>query len=832
MGRRVGLGAIVVVLVSSLLWSLLVVGTRPVSAQAYWESAESVQGAAIVNPPITSTKEQPAQQGKTAQNELVPNWLTLSLLLLGCFVLLAVLGFLLWIGGLLPWRRRGHPAGWGYQVLLTLLAVLAGVVALTPEVFTVFTLPSWIRAVLLAAALVLALAVPVVTLRSAKLEKERGWVQQVRGLLQVPLGTDGRLPRLSVLSPYWLGISPSRYGSVKQRGDDPYVSRVIDNTLDQVLTSERFVLVVGDSKAGKSRTAYEAATRLQHAGRLQDPPVLVPKSTDLLEQLLDLDPPLDLHPEPALLWLDDLTENALAALTLDLLDRLTRKMIVLGALTAQRHDRIMNSDSEIGRNARLALRRATVIRLDADLTKEERAEAEQKYPEERFEASIGEQLVAVDQLTTRYDDAHAGANPHGWAIVQAVIDWTRMDVGRRIRQHELMALCPLYLHELRPHIKHDDKDHAEALGWACQPVVSHIALLEEQTGDLVEPSYTPFDYLVALADGQGGRLSQPILDSGWDKVLALVSPSEALRTGVSAIRRQLRLHAQKTFTAVAAAGDQSEAVSEAEFDLGLLLQAQGNLAEAKAAYQLVIDSGNREVASTAAVTLGLLLKEEGNLKGAKANYQLAINSGNRAAAAMAAGGLGELLKEEGDLKGAKAAYKQAMESGNLEIAPLAALQLGELLLAEGDFVGAKLAYRRATEGGDSEVVPMAAFSLGLILQEEGDLEGAKAAYRGALNSGHVEAAPMAANNLGQLLEKQGDLEGAKAAYRRAIDSDNAEAAPMAALSLGSLLWEQGDLEGAKAAYQRAVNSNDPGLAALASLGLTEVLKSAPPPAAS
>jgi hypothetical protein len=95
------------------------------------------------------------------------------------------------------------------------------------------------------------------------------------------------------------------------------VSRVIDDTLDQALRSRRFILVVGDSKAGKSRTAYEAATRLQCTERLHDLRVLVPKSADLL------DPSLDLSPEPALLWLDDLTESALVALTPALLDRLT-----------------------------------------------------------------------------------------------------------------------------------------------------------------------------------------------------------------------------------------------------------------------------------------------------------------------------------------------------------------------------------------------------------------------------------------------------------------------------------------------------------------------------
>ena len=352
MGHRAGLCATVVVVASSLLWLLLVAGIVTGPAQAQRGSAVSVRIAATVSPQATPTKGQPAHQGKPVQNEQVPSWVTLSLLLVGCAILLAALGFLLWIGGLLPWHRRSQPAGWRYEVLLALLAALASVVALAPQVFAVFTPPIWVRIVLVALAVVLALATAVVKLRSTQREKARSWTQQVRGLLEVPLGATGQLPRLSTLSPYRLGVSPSRYGSEERRGDDPYVSRqVSDGALDQALGSKRFVLVVGDSKSGKSRTAYEAATRLRHASQAHDPRVLVPKSTDLLEQLLDLDPQLNLGPEPALLWLDDLTESALAALTPALLDRLTRQMIVLGTLTAQRHSRVMERDSDIGRTA-------------------------------------------------------------------------------------------------------------------------------------------------------------------------------------------------------------------------------------------------------------------------------------------------------------------------------------------------------------------------------------------------------------------------------------------------------------------------------------------------
>jgi tetratricopeptide (TPR) repeat protein len=795
--------------------------TRP--AQAYQGPAVFVEVAATVSPQpqATPTKGQPARQGETVQNEQVPSWVTLSLLIIGCAVLLAALGFMLWIGGLLPWHRQSQPAGWSYEVLLALLAALVTLVALALPFLAVFTPPIWVRFVLFVPAGALILAVPVVRLRSTQLEKERSWARQVRGLLKQPPGTDGQLPRLSALSPYRLGVSPSRYGGEEQLGDDPYVSRVKDDELDQVLCRKRFVLVVGDSKAGKSRTAYEATARLQRDGRSHDPRVLVPKSTDLIGQLLELDPPLDLSPNPALLWLDDLTESALGALTLDLLDRLTARMIVLGTLTAQRRDRVMNSDSDIGRTAQQALRRATVVRLEAGLTDQERAEAEQKYPKERFEASIGEQLVAVDQLTSRYDDARQGANSHGWAVVQAAIDWMRMDVGRPIRQHELAAICPLYLDHLRAHVTHDDKDHEEALRWACQPVASYIALLQKLPSDRDEPSYEPFDYLVAAADGQDERLPQPILDPAWDKVLALVSSSEALLAGVSAFRRQLRLHAQKIFTDVAAGN--SEVAPGAALVLGSLLMEQGDLEEAKAAYQQAIASGHTYIVSMATLNLGSLLAEQGDLAGARVAFQHALSSDHAETAPITAFNLGLLLTEQGDLAGAKAAYQQAIASGHADVAPRAALNLGNLLMEQGNLAGARVAFQQAIASGHADMTPSAALNFGNLLKEQGNLAGARAAYQQAIASGHADMTPRAAFNLGLLLTEQGDLAGAKAAYQQAIASGHADKTPSAEVNLGLLLAEQGDLAGAKAAYQQAIASGHADMAPTATFNLGNLL---------
>ena len=213
-----------------------------------------------------------------------------------------------------------------------------------------------------------------------------------------------------------LGERSLRWKSVQ--GADPYVRRTADDELDEALRDKPFVLVVGDSKAGKSRTAYEAARRLTNGGP-HDPKVLVPKNAAAVGPLLNLDPSLDLRPAPALLWLDDLTEGELGGLTGELLDRLQHQQVrILATITAQRYERIEASETEIGRTARQALNRATIVLLDTELTEAEQAAALAAYPVETFEAGIGEQLVAAEKLAARYDTARRGGEPHGWALVR------------------------------------------------------------------------------------------------------------------------------------------------------------------------------------------------------------------------------------------------------------------------------------------------------------------------------------------------------------------------------------------------------------------------------
>ena len=88
--------------------------------------------------------------------------------------------------------------------------------------------------------------------------------------------------------------------------------------------------------------------------------------------------------------------------------------------------------------------------------------------------------------------------------------------------------------------------------------------------------------------------------------------------------------------------------------------------------------------AAAALDLGLLLESQGDLAGAEAAYRRADEGGD----ALAALNLGLLLEAQEDLAGAQAAYQRADERGDAT----AALNLGLLLEAQEDLAGAQAAY--------------------------------------------------------------------------------------------------------------------------------------------
>ena len=556
--------------------------------------------------------------------------------------------------------------GWAIEWWIMGLAAGGATLTAALQILKVMKAPTWLFVTLLILTGAVAITAALVGLLKEQAEEHRAWEQAATSYLALGPGKSGRLPTVAEVSPYQLGVSRSGYADLADtHGNDPYVPRrEADDNLRAAISRREppFVILVGASKSGKSRTMYEAVL-----GTLWASPLIVPVSEDAIGKLFSLDPPLDLRRTPAVLWLDDLDEARLGALTPALLDRLRSEVVVVASMTSQRRDRITRSDSDIGRAARLALATATEIHLNYELTDEERRQAEALYPRERFKHSIGEPLVAADQLTARFNAGQID-NPAGRALVQATIDWRRAGLSRPIEDAELRELYPKYLQSIRAGLEPSDDLYKGGLAWACEPLVSHVALLEKVTLG-AEHGFVAFDYLVALLDGQHSYPRQGVLPVIWDFVIDSLAADEAMSAGVTAYLRNDLAGAEHIWRTIA--GGTSAHLAEAALNLGILLEKQGDLEGAREAYQRAIDSEHPEYAPAATSNLGVLLGEQGDLEGAREAYQRAVDSEHPESAPMAALNLGVQLGEQGDLEGAREAYQRAIDFKHPDLSPKA-----------------------------------------------------------------------------------------------------------------------------------------------------------------
>jgi non-ribosomal peptide synthetase-like protein len=562
-----------------------------------------------------------------------------------------------------------------------------------------------------------------------------------------------------------VGVSPSIY--LQRDPDPPYVRREVDELLDQALDQHRFVLVVGSSKAGKSRSAFEAVRR-----RFPASPLAVPAgNASTLAELVG-DAPVGTDWSPLVLWLDDLDRYLGDASGFDreLLGRLRRqddRTVIVATIDLTRWDDLRGTEGEIGWAARRILEHATEIQVLSSLSAAERTEAERLYPEVDLDRGIGEPLAAAPALVWRYRLGQVVA-PIGWAMVQAAVDWRRTGMPRPIAEQELRRLCRRYLEAMHVDPPADRRSYAEGLAWACEPVAPGIALL--QPADRRRSRrFVASDHLVALTDQKAGELGREVAAAAWDLAVATATPEDAVRVGFSAYSR-------------------------------------GNHEVAAAAWSRASASGHAEAAPLAAVNLGLLRERLGDADRAAAAFEQASASGHPHAAPWASVRLGLLRKRLGDAEGAAAAFEQAGASGHPDAAPLASLNLRLL----------------ANRPGDGQGAPEDAMAVVTMLAQ-GDVESARRICERVMASGHPDDAPRAAVDLGALLASQGDIDGARVAFEFAADSGHPDHAPWAVIGLGVLLTRLGDPIYARRAYQNVIESGHPQAAVVAASNL-EILE--------
>jgi eukaryotic-like serine/threonine-protein kinase len=454
---------------------------------------------------------------------------------------------------------------------------LAAAIAVAPVAGLVAT--AWLPGT--SAALVGALIFALVGLVAPVADNARteivGRARQRRDLVgqAVAVSVRGRLPKVSDShDALAFGVHPSAsYGNTRV---PPYVSRDVGDDLHEALRRGGFVLLVGESTAGKSRAAYEAMRAV-----LADYTVVQPSNVDGLTALA----PVISEQRRCVLWLDDL-ERFLGSggLSSELLTRLlgdgTRHMVVLATIRTQEYARYSlgyefdqdENSRRLWRSGRSVIERAQEINLQRRWSTTELARAHVYVADPRIAQAVGqagrfgvaEVLAAGPELMIAVRNAWTpGQRPRGAALVTAAVDCRRAGVGGSLSLTLLGKIHSAYLTarggvDLRPESMDAAIDFATAVVYATtSPLLP--------TGD---GGYIAHDYLVDSLP------ANPIPDGTWQALLTDASNEATYDIGLAAYEQFRFDHARAAFSRISAQ------VPDARYMLGLATGSAGRPTEA------------------------------------------------------------------------------------------------------------------------------------------------------------------------------------------------------------------------------------------------------------
>ncbi|MEV7807547.1 tetratricopeptide repeat protein [Microbispora sp. NPDC088329] len=339
----------------------------------------------------------------------------------------------------------------------------------------------------------------------------------------------GRVPKVRKMAdPLRLGVHPSTpiYRSAPEAegviGDrvPAYVPRDVDTELAIQLRAGGFVVLVGDSTAGKSRTAFETART-----ELPTHDLFVPGDKNIPKDVMAAVVEQVIQAKKAVLWLDDLEHylrsGAITTVQISRIRDSKGHKVILATLRSAEEDQLIQvpADAEdrkrtLGDEAIQVLSQAHKIRLRRLFSPDELARARAHTSDERIadaleysdEYGMAEYLAAGPHLQDAYENAwEVGRNPRGAALVAAAIDCRRAGYLSALPKELLEELHQIHLDSrggkrLRP------EPLEQAWEWATRQRRSTAALL--QPANSMEARVEVFDYLVDQHQQQTGPASK------------------------------------------------------------------------------------------------------------------------------------------------------------------------------------------------------------------------------------------------------------------------------------------------------------------------------------
>ncbi|WP_330254203.1 trypsin-like peptidase domain-containing protein [Nocardia sp. NBC_00565] len=615
------------------------------------------------------------------------------------------------------------------------------------------------------------------------------------------------LPYTKDLDPYRLGATVSPYGdSESYIRHDPYVPRTYNDVdtrirdavraaIAEETPTDRIILLAGPSKAGKTRSLYEAIRSVAPNALLVSP---VPGEIDKVAE----HPAVQTTLTDVVIWLDDLQrylthERPITNIQTSRFNARAGHTAIVATLRLEELARLRAATGEPSRDLRLLLDRAIIIELlPTTADPNEQTAAEGAYPNQDLTFGLGAHMAGAPVLLGLYRAAEF-SDPYGHALLTVAIDWVRVGVPHPIDEATLITYAKDTLRAGHPELDADEQTLRDALKRlrVAPESAARVGPLSTIPLDGNARGYDPFDYLVAADDGQSPP-ARPIPENFWMKILDQSSASVAFAIGSAAYLRE------KISVAIAAFQKAAEDDHTAAMvSLGALLS---ELPEPKIVAARYWSERAASLGESAAMhNLGNLFAykwEPADLKLAKKWWRRAIAAGEPHSAFDLAILLSE-VQSPPDLVAARRWYEYGALSGDTN----SMVNLGNLLSSKfdpPDIEAAKRWYLTAAQAG----VPVSMHNLAHLLANQStppDLEGARGWYQHAAEAGH----PPAMTNLGGILSSLGRYPEAQYWYERAVE--NGESASMHNLGmLFATRKDAPDLVSAETWYERAALAGD------------------------